>query len=205
VSELLQSPRPEVRAWVISGCLISLVWLLTLALGGWQWMLSCFSDQGSVQLRSLLSLPGFVAAAFVVGAAYYRGLHWFPALSQWMPRISMWGIVYFTLVTTAKGRDELLDVGLLLVLATALHNLLGYVLGYWAGRCLGLSRQDARTVAIEVGTQNGAMATGLARSMNKLETVGLAAVIFAPLMNVTGSIIANYWRRSSCMPTSPNG
>jgi BASS family bile acid:Na+ symporter len=40
------------------------------------------------------------------------------------------------------------------------------------------------------------MATGLARSMNKLETVGLAAVIFAPLMNVTGSIIANYWRRS---------
>jgi BASS family bile acid:Na+ symporter len=205
VSELLQSPRPEVRGWVISGCLISLVWLLTLALGGWQWMLSCFSDQGSVQLRSLLSLPGFVAAAFVVGAAYYRGLHWFPALSQWMPRISMWGIVYFTLVTTAKGRDELLDVGLLLVLATALHNLLGYVLGYWAGRCLGLSRQDARTVAIEVGTQNGAMATGLARSMNKLETVGLAAVIFAPLMNVTGSIIANYWRRSSCMPTSPNG
>ncbi len=61
---------------------------------------------------------------------------------------------------------------------------------------LGMNRQDARTIAIEVGTQNGAMATGLAKSMGKLETVGLAAIIFAPLMNITGSIIANYWRRT---------
>jgi BASS family bile acid:Na+ symporter len=84
----------------------------------------------------------------------------------------------------------------MLLIATILHNLLGYLLGYWGARLMGMNQRDARTVAIEVGTQNGAMATGLARGMNKLETVGLAAVIFAPLMNVTGSILANHWRRS---------
>jgi BASS family bile acid:Na+ symporter len=42
------------------------------------------------------------------------------------------------------------------------------------------------------------MAVKLAGSFGKLETTGLAAIIFAPLMNVTGSILANYWRRFPC-------
>ena len=57
-----------------------------------------------------------------------------------------------------------------------------------------MNRQDARTIAIEVGMQNGAMGTGIARSMGKLDTVGLAATIFGPLLNITGSVLANYWR-----------
>lgn len=58
----------------------------------------------------------------------------------------------------------------------------------------GMTRQDARTIAIEVGMQNGAMGTGIARSMGKLDTVGLAATIFGPLLNITGSVLANYCR-----------
>ena len=114
----------------------------------------------------------------------------------------MFGIVYFTLVVTAQGRDQVLAVGLMLLLAVSLHNLLGTLLGYWMSRALGLNEQDARTVAIEVGMQNGAMATGLAKGMGKLETVGLAAVIFTPLMNVTGSLIANHWRRNPAEPAA---
>jgi BASS family bile acid:Na+ symporter len=30
--------------------------------------------------------------------------------------------------------------------------------------------------------------------MGKVATVGLAPAIFAPLMNITGSILANWWR-----------
>ena len=30
--------------------------------------------------------------------------------------------------------------------------------------------------------------------MGKIATVGLAPAIFGPLMNITGSILANYWR-----------
>ena len=56
-----------------------------------------------------------------------------------------------------------------------------------------------RTVALEVGLQNGGMASGLAGAMGKLGTVGLAAAIFSPWMNVSGSILANCSRRS---PTS---
>ena len=39
------------------------------------------------------------------------------------------------------------------------------------------------------------LATGIAADMGKLSTLGLPAAIFIAWMNVTGSLLANYWRR----------
>jgi BASS family bile acid:Na+ symporter len=39
------------------------------------------------------------------------------------------------------------------------------------------------------------MASGLANAMGKLGTVGLAAAIFIPWMNISGSVLANYWSK----------
>ena len=116
-------------------------------------------------------------------------------LHRLMPILSMTGIIYFTAVTTAAGRDHLLQIGALLFVAAILHNSIGYLLGYWATRLCGLDKDSCRTIAIEVGLQNGGMASGLAGAMGKLATVGLAPAIFSPWMNVSGSILANYWRK----------
>jgi BASS family bile acid:Na+ symporter len=83
----------------------------------------------------------------------------------------------------------------MLLIAVSLHNILGLTLGYWTSRAFRLDKKDAQTIAIVVGSQNAAMAAGLARNMGTLGAAGLAAVIFAPVMNITGSLIANYWRR----------
>jgi len=45
-----------------------------------------------------------------------------------------------------------------------------------------------------VGLLNGGMATGLAASLGKLATVGLASAVFSPWMNISGSVLANHWR-----------
>lgn len=116
-------------------------------------------------------------------------------LHGFMPVLSMAGIIYFTAVTTAAGRDHLLQVGGMLVVAAVLHNTAGYFLGYWGGFLFGLDKNSCRTIAIEVGLQNGGMASGLAGQMNKLATVGLAPAIFSPWMNVSGSVLANFWRK----------
>jgi BASS family bile acid:Na+ symporter len=142
-----------------------------------------------------LGLGGFFAGALVFGCLYHPAVARWPVIVRWMPVASMAGIVYFTLVTTAAGRDNLLRVGGLLFVAAALHNAAGYFFGYWLSRATGLDRNAARAVAFEVGLQNGGMASGLAGAMGKLGTVGLAAAIFSPWMNVTGSILANHWRK----------
>ena len=95
------------------------------------------------------------------------------------------------------GRDSLLNIGPLLILLVLIHNLSGYFLGYWFARMFHMNERDARTVAIEVGMQNGGLASGIAKEMGKIATVGLAAAVFGPLMNITGSILASYWHKKN--------
>ncbi len=119
--------------------------------------------------------------------------------SQWldaaMPLVSMFGIGFIIVIITAAGRDSLLAIGFLLIGLVLIHNLAGYTIGYWSARLFKMEERDCRTVAIEVGMQNGGLASGIAKEMGKIATVGLAAAVFGPLMNITGSILASYWHR----------
>jgi BASS family bile acid:Na+ symporter len=179
------------RWLVLVTAAVGTAWLAFLFLGGWHYLAASI-PQAAIPWLSIL---GFVLGAAVVGVAYHWMTLMIPRLDRWMPTVSMFGIIYFTAVTTAAGRDNLLQVGGLLFLAAVIHNTAGFCFGYGLSRVMGLDRTSARTVAMEVGLQNGGMATGLASSMGKLATVGLAAAIFSPWMNVSGSILANYWRR----------
>jgi len=112
---------------------------------------------------------------------------------------AMLGIVINTVVITASGRDNLLAVGGLLIITCFLHNIAGLSLGYFLARIFGLPEKDRRTIAFEVGMQNGGVATGLALQMGMVSTVGLASAIFGPLQNVTGSALANWFRKQDNM------
>jgi BASS family bile acid:Na+ symporter len=117
----------------------------------------------------------------------------FKWLDKAMPLLSMGGIVFIITIITAAGRDNLLKVGALLIVATFIHNLAGYFFGYWSARLLRFHERDCRTIALEVGMQNAGLASGLALSMGKLATAGLAPAIFGPVMNITGSSLASWW------------
>lgn len=115
-------------------------------------------------------------------------------LSKAMAFVSMLGIAVIITIITAAGRDSLLDMGLLLIFACLLHNSLGYILGYWTCKIAGMDEKSCRTIALEVGMQNGGLASGIALQMGKVATVGLAPAVFGPMMNITGSSLATYWR-----------
>ena len=110
---------------------------------------------------------------------------------------SMAGIGAIILVITAAGRDSLLDIGLLLVLACLLHNTAGYFLGYSVCKLARMDEKSCRTIALEVGMQNGGLASGIALQMGRVATIGLAPAVFGPMMNITGSSLATWWRRKS--------
>ncbi|MEN9885238.1 MAG: hypothetical protein RLZZ420_2455 [Bacteroidota bacterium] len=117
--------------------------------------------------------------------------------SKWldsaMPFVSMFGIAFILTIIVAAGRDSLLQIGLVLMVVVLIHNLCGYLLGYWSGRLFKLSEKDCRTIAIEVGMQNAGLASGIAKEMGKIATMGLGAAVFGPFMNITGSILASWW------------
>ncbi len=131
----------------------------------------------------------------IAGLIFNRFLHgkteW---LDRLMPKISMAGIAVILMIMTAGGRDNLLEIGLLLITISLIHNFAGYLLGYWSCRWMGLDEKSCRTISFEVGLQNAGLATGLAQEMGKMATVGLVPTVFGSLMNITGATLATWWR-----------
>lgn len=131
----------------------------------------------------------------VVGGIIFH--EYFSGKAKWvdeaLPVLSMAGIGLIILITTAMGRDDLLELGVLLFVLVLAHNLTGYFLGYWSAKLFGMNETDCRTLAIEVGMQNAGLGKGIAQAMGKLGTIGLAPLVFGPVMNVTGSMLAMYW------------
>ncbi len=131
-----------------------------------------------------------IGAGLLFNRLLFGKLKW---LDNIMPFISMFSIAAIVTIIAAAGRDNLMKIGLLLILVALIHNVVGYLLGYWTARLFKLPERDCRTVAIEVGMQNAGLASGIAKQMGKIGTVGLAAAVFGPLMNITGSALASWW------------
>lgn len=131
-----------------------------------------------------------IAAGLIFNHFLHGKFSW---LDKALPFASMGGIMFIIIIFIAAGRNNLLQVGLLLLLAVFIHNVGGFLIGYWIARLLRFPEKDCRTISIEVGMQNGGLASGLALNMGKMATVGLAPAIFGSLMNVTGSTLASWW------------
>jgi BASS family bile acid:Na+ symporter len=189
--DYLKHASPRARRIVTALALASAAWLAFLLTGGYDSIAARLSKVGLEWFAMFSFIPGGI----IFGVLFHVLARAVPGVERRMPMLSMLGVLAYTALSTAKGRDALLEVGGLLFLAAAIHNATGYVLGYWMSRSLGVAPNSARTCAFEVGLQNGGMATGIAAGLGKLGTMGVAAAVFSAWMNITGSILANYWRR----------
>lgn len=139
-------------------------------------------------VMKILIIPIFLGVGF---HHLFRGkISW---LGKVMPKISMLGIALIIVVITAAGRDSLMIVGFTLIATMFLHMTIGFSLGYAFAKLFKMPEKNCRTVALEVGMQNGGLASGIAASMGKIATVGLAAAVNGPLMNTVFSIISTWW------------
>ena len=198
--DYLKHASAGARRRIFQAAAASAAALAWLAGGGWIWL----EGRLSGHVLDLAGVGGFVLAALLVGTVYHWAAERRPRLDLFAPLVSMAGTVYIITVTTAAARDNLLKVGLLLFAASVIHNAAGYFLGYGLARGAGLDRNSSRSVAFEVGLQNAALASGLAGVMGKLATVGMAPAIFGTWMNISGSLLANYWRRRPVVTPRPS-
>jgi bile acid:Na+ symporter, BASS family len=143
-----------------------------------------------ISIFNMIIIP--VAAGLIFNRIFRGKAQW---LHDAMPTISMAGIVLILAIIIAAGRDNLINIGMLLIGASIIHNAVGYFLGYWGCRLFKMDEKSCRTIAFEVGMQNGGLASGIAADMGRAATMGLAPAIFGTWMNISGSFLANFWRR----------
>ena len=155
---------------------------------------------------------GFIVGLLLIGVVTLAQLVirvWRKGPERWMdkalPVVSMAAICFIIAIITARSAEKLIKVGPYLIGAAMIHNAVGYLLGYWLARVARLGQTAARTVSIEVGMQNGGMASALAMNVLHSPDAALAPAIFGPWMNISASILATWWRRKPVETTRPVG
>lgn len=146
-----------------------------------------------ISIVQVVLLP--IALGFVINKLFEKVAQKFAKI---LPLISVIAISLIIMAVVAANAKSLMSVGLLIIVVVMLHNVCGYALGYLAGRLLGLSKAQRRTLSIEVGMQNSGLATSLATV--HFATMPLAAVpgaVFSVWHNISGAIYANILARSA--------
>lgn len=123
---------------------------------------------------------------------------------QVMPLVSVVAIVAIVAAIMAGSKIQILESGLLILGVVALHNGLGYLLGFWVSRFFKLPYADAKAVAIEVGMQNSGLGVALAATHFAASPLtALPSAIFSLWHNISGPALATYWAskaQSEAMP-----
>jgi len=117
---------------------------------------------------------------------------------QVMPVISVIAIVAIVAAIIAGSKTQILESGLMILGLVALHNGMGYLLGYWASRILKLAEIDCRAVSIEVGMQNSGLGVALAATHFAASPItAVPSAIFSLWHNISGPALATYWAAKS--------
>jgi BASS family bile acid:Na+ symporter len=119
-----------------------------------------------------------------------------------LPYIAKFLIITIIAIVVALNESKLESLALPLVLAVALHNALGLVIGFYGARLFGLDPKDQKTIAIEVGMQNSGLGVALALKFFTPATA-LPGALFSIWHNLSGSVLAAYWSSRAIKKSNP--
>lgn len=130
---------------------------------------------------------------------FFQNKKWFETLRAVMPSVAVLAFACIVGGVAAVFGQQLFESALIAIIAIAIHNFAGYILGYFSGALVGVDKAKKRTLAIEVGVQNAGLATGLSTKFfpNSAESAVVAAVATI-WHSVSGSVLANlfsWWDR----------
>lgn len=113
-----------------------------------------------------------------------------------LPLVSVIGIVGVVAAVVSANTEAIVQSGLLIFLVVILHNMVGYTVGFLAGRVSGLKLADQKATSIEVGMQNSGLAAALsAAHFSPLSAV--PAALFSVWHNISGSLIATWMSKKT--------
>ena len=112
------------------------------------------------------------------------------------PLLSTFAIVLIIAIIVGLNRQNLSEQALPVLIAVCMHNLAGLIVGYWIPRVLKYDEQTCRTVCIEVAMQNSGLSVALAVKYFSI-SAALPGAIFSIWHNISGSLLAFYWRNKN--------
>lgn len=114
------------------------------------------------------------------------------------PFLSVVAIVAIVAAVVAVSQEKIAQTGLLIFAVVVIHNAFGFLLGYFAGRMIGMSHFDCKAISLETGMQNSGLGAALAAVHFKTNPIAaVPSAIFSFWHNITGPLLATYWARKA--------
>lgn len=142
-------------------------------------------------IMTIVLLP--VSAGMTLNSFFNHRLE---KLQPLFPLASTLAIILIIAIIIGMNQNNLQQAGWLIVGSVCLHNLLGLMTGYIIPRLLKYEEATCRTVSIEVGMQNSGLSVALAIQYFS-SLAALPGAIFSIWHNLSGSVLAAHWRRTS--------
>ena len=143
-----------------------------------------------VSIIETVILP--VAVGFLFNYLYGKK-RMFHEIQQMMPGVAVLGLACVVGGVVSSQGDKFFQSGAVIFIAVLLHNGLGYLLGYGAGKLVGMNTSKKRTISIEVGMQNAGLATNLATTTAQFASTPESAIICAVSCtwhSISGTLLA---------------
>ncbi|MDD9148308.1 MULTISPECIES: bile acid:sodium symporter family protein [unclassified Sporolactobacillus] len=110
-----------------------------------------------------------------------------------LPLVSTIAIILIASSVVAANHASLFAAStLILIPVVMLHNLLGFALGFFFSRLLGMNHPKSRSITFEVGMQNSALGVSLAMAFFS-PAAAIPGTFFSVWHNMSGSVLASYW------------
>ena len=120
----------------------------------------------------------------------------FQNIQKMMPGVAVLGLACVVGGVVSSQGANFFNSGVVIFVAVLLHNGLGYLLGYGAGKLTGMNTAKKRTISIEVGMQNAGLATNLATTTAQFASTPQSAIICAVSCvwhSISGTLIAGFF------------
>lgn len=120
----------------------------------------------------------------------------FQEVQKVMPGVAVLGLACVVGGVISSQGAHFFQSGVVIFAAVLLHNSLGYLLGYGAGRLTGMNNAKKRTISIEVGMQNAGLATNLATTTAQFASTPESAIICAVSCvwhSISGTLLAGWF------------
>ena len=113
-----------------------------------------------------------------------------------LPAISVIAISIVVASIISHNAEKILSAGGIILLIVILHNISGYVVGFYLAKLLKLNNAKTKAFSIEIGMQNSGLAVSLANSaFSMMPIAAVPGAIFSVWHNISGAILAAIYSR----------
>ncbi len=116
-------------------------------------------------------------------------------ITKILPGVSVIAISFVIASVVSHNAQKILSAGSFILLIVILHNISGYIIGFFVGKLLRLNNAKIKAFSIEIGMQNSGLAASLANSTFPLTPeAAVPGAIFSVWHNISGAILAAIYR-----------